>query len=82
MLNCKLCRYIVGAFTSWRVTSIVCGVVPVLHLIAMFFVPETPHYLLSKGQTEKAASALQWLRGAPSVQDVEPELKEVHLDSG
>lgn len=43
----------------------------------MFFVPETPHFLLAKGRTEKAASALQWLRGAPSPQDVEQELKEV-----
>lgn len=79
-MDCKLCRYIVGAFASWRVTSIVCGVVPILHLIAMLIVPETPHYLLGKGQTERAASALQWLRGAPSTQDVEPELKEVNFE--
>ncbi|ODM98291.1 Facilitated trehalose transporter Tret1 [Orchesella cincta] len=69
--------YIVGAIVNWRITSIVCGVVPILHGVAMLFVPDTPRYLLSKGQTEKAAAALQWLRGAPSVQDIEPELKEI-----
>ncbi|CAL8101448.1 unnamed protein product [Orchesella dallaii] len=69
--------YIVGAVVSWRITSIICGVVPILHGVAMLFVPDTPRYLLSKGQTEKAAASLQWLRGAPSVQDIEPELKEI-----
>lgn len=38
--------YVVGALTSWVNLSIVCGVVPVLFVIGMFFVPESPTWLV------------------------------------
>lgn len=38
--------YGVGAITSWVNLSYVCGVVPVLYTIGMFFVPESPVWLM------------------------------------
>lgn len=38
--------FAVGASTTWVNLSIVCGVVPVLFVIGMFFVPESPTWLV------------------------------------
>lgn len=58
--------------------TIICGAVPILHFVLMLFVPDTPRYHLQKGEVNKAARALQWLRGADTTEDVERELKEVN----
>ena len=35
----------------------------VLLILVMFYVPDSPSYLLSKGRDEQAQKSLQWLRG-------------------
>ena len=40
--------YLVGAFTDYVTLSIVCGIVPVLLILFMFVVPESPTYLLKQ----------------------------------
>lgn len=71
--------YVVGALVSWVWTSIICGVIPVIFFVAMFFMPESPRYLLMKGRREDAASSLKWLRGASSTKEIEPELQEMEI---
>lgn len=39
--------YILGAFASPRTTSIVCGIIPIIFGICMFFCPESPTYFVS-----------------------------------
>jgi hypothetical protein len=41
----------------------------------MFFMPESPVYLLSNGRHDDAKASLQWLRGRKY--DVAEELKQV-----
>ena len=41
----------------------------------MFFMPESPYFLLSKGKEEQAINALQWLRG--NNYDVQDELQQM-----
>ena len=41
----------------------------------MFFMPESPYYLLLRGREDDARKALQWLRGKDY--DVEPEMEEM-----
>lgn len=46
--------FVVGSLTSWVILSWVCGAVPVLFVVGMFFVPESPTWLLknvSENQT-------------------------------
>lgn len=40
--------YVLGAYSTWVTTSIICGIVPILLVVFMIFVPETPTYLLKK----------------------------------
>jgi len=61
--------------------SIICAVVPFLFLLAVFFVPESPRYLLMKGRREDASKSLCWLRGTKSAQDVESELLLVRCNT-
>ena len=48
---------------------------PALILLLISFVPESPYYLVMKGQTEKARQQLQKLCGRQ--EDVEPELLRI-----
>jgi len=51
---------------------------PVMLAVAMFFMPESPVYLVSKGRNKEAEKSLQWLRGpnydvAKEVADLQEE---------
>lgn len=50
-------------------------VVPVIITIGLFFIPETPRYLVEKGKFEQARKSLVWLR--PHDFKVEAELLEI-----
>ena len=38
---------------TWRWISVVCAVVPIIFLLSMLFVPESPFYLMKKGENLK-----------------------------
>jgi len=62
-----------GALLSWFWLTIATGIVPLLLFIGLFFIPETPRYLLLKDKESVAKKSLQWLRGASSFYDVDVE---------
>ncbi|GAB0090315.1 facilitated trehalose transporter Tret1 [Sergentomyia squamirostris] len=55
--------HIIGTFLNWKVTAIICAIFPLLCYIVVFFVPESPSWLLSKGDISRATDAHFWLRG-------------------
>lgn len=40
--------YVIGAYIDWRILSGLCAIPPLLLLLGMFFIPESPTYLLKK----------------------------------
>lgn len=48
---------------DWRRVALVCFTVPIVTITALIFIPETPHWLISKGQIERAEKSLCWVRG-------------------
>lgn len=54
--------FILGAFSSPITTSIVCGIVPVIFLILVYFTSETPNYLVRKRQHEEAIECIMKFR--------------------
>jgi hypothetical protein len=55
--------YVFGAFVPYVWMSIACAIIPVLFAVTFFWMPESPMYLLTKGQNDKAEKSLGWFRG-------------------
>jgi len=59
-----------------------CAVFPILSGFLLFFVPESPQFLVEKGRMEEARKALAWFRGfSPASPQVGNELEEVNYIS-
>jgi SP family facilitated glucose transporter-like MFS transporter 8 len=71
--------YFCGANLSYIEMTIACTVLPVLFAVTFYWMPESPLYLLTKGQTEKAKNYLRWFRGVGTGQsaEIEAELSEM-----
>ncbi|XP_059050768.1 facilitated trehalose transporter Tret1-2 homolog [Achroia grisella] len=72
-----LFAYAVGSYTSVLVFNILCTLIPIIFGIIFFFMPESPNYLIVKGQNDEAREALIKLRG--SAYDVDSELNGLKL---
>ncbi|KAM8933991.1 solute carrier family 2, facilitated glucose transporter member 8 [Pelodytes ibericus] len=55
--------YIAGMLLDWRWLAVFCCVPPILMLIFMCFMPETPRYLINQDRFSEALSALRFLKG-------------------
>ncbi len=58
-----LITYVIGAFVPWNVLAWILSAFPALLFGSMFFLPETPTWLLSKNREAEARNALQYYRG-------------------
>lgn len=53
-------QFILGTFFTWREVALISSFIPILTIFALFFVPESPYWLLTKGRTEQAKESLCW----------------------
>lgn len=59
-----LLAYLAGMSGNHRTISLICGVVPLLHVLpAVLWLPESPAFLLARGRTGQAERSLRRLRG-------------------
>jgi SP family facilitated glucose transporter-like MFS transporter 8 len=70
-----LCVYALGLFLPWRYLAVVGSALSALLICLMNIIPETPQYLMSRGDTQSALESLTWLRG-PRI-DVEIECQAI-----
>lgn len=70
-----LIQYTLGSFVTWQILAGVSTIVPILALVFMIFMPETPNFLIVKQKPEKATKSLAKLRG--STYDVEREVDQL-----
>lgn len=71
-----LYSYVFGSILQYIEFNAVCGMWCVIHLIGVCFVPESPYYLMSKNEDNKANASLKKLRGGAEV-DVTQELNVI-----
>ncbi|XP_075984583.1 facilitated trehalose transporter Tret1-like [Anticarsia gemmatalis] len=70
--------YMLGAATSWRMAALLSLSVPIVTmLMALFVVPDTPVWLLSRGKEQDALKSLCYLRGWTSPDNVREEFDEL-----
>ena len=55
-------EYALGAVVTWTVLAGISATIPILALILIIFMPETPNWLLTHGRTEEAKEALKKFR--------------------
>jgi Sugar (and other) transporter len=55
--------YALGATLHWRLVAWCGCVLPVLSMITLFLMPESPAWLARNNKMERASKALSWLRG-------------------
>ena len=60
---------------SWGTITILCMIPPICTVIIMFFMPESPFYLISKNKETDALESIVWLRGNTS--DLDSELEKL-----
>ncbi|KAK9692725.1 Sugar transporter [Popillia japonica] len=65
---------IIGSYLDIMSAALLSSVVPVLHFITFFFMPESPYYLLMSKKEEDAKNSLKIFRG---VDDVSVELSRL-----
>lgn len=70
-------QFLFGLMLKWRDIALINIIFTILAVIALFFVPESPHWLVSKKRIKEARKSLQWLRGWTTPEAVEDELREI-----
>ncbi|XP_032527128.1 facilitated trehalose transporter Tret1-like [Danaus plexippus] len=70
-------QFLFGLLMYWRTVALVNIFFALIAILALFFIPESPHWLVMKKRHDDARKSLQWLRGWTTAQDVELELKDI-----
>ncbi|CAH0548795.1 unnamed protein product, partial [Brassicogethes aeneus] len=65
--------HLIGTYTSWTNTALICCLFPIMGLFSLFGVPESPQWLVKKGKLEEAEEAFYWCRG--EVEEARREFK-------
>ncbi|XP_046650205.1 solute carrier family 2, facilitated glucose transporter member 8-like isoform X3 [Daphnia pulicaria] len=66
---------VMGLWMHWRWLSVICTIEPIIFLVGMICVPESPYFLMRKGKQSEALEALVWLRG--STYNIKAELHQI-----
>uniref|UniRef100_A0A1B6IZ61 Major facilitator superfamily (MFS) profile domain-containing protein n=2 Tax=Homalodisca liturata TaxID=320908 RepID=A0A1B6IZ61_9HEMI len=69
--------FFLGTVTDWRTSALISSVVPIISIIALLQIPETPIWLISRNRQEDALKALCWLRGWVTPEEVQSEYDEI-----
>jgi SP family facilitated glucose transporter-like MFS transporter 8 len=70
--------YIIGSYVSYYTFAYIAVILPILYILGLLWLPETPNYLVSKGKYSEAGRSLRWLRGKDETL-VELELSKLTL---
>lgn len=68
--------YCVGPYVDFLSYQCYCLLVPIVFAATFFFMPDSPHYYIQKGQEDAAAKSLKFLRGK-TMEGIQEELDSI-----
>ncbi|PSN31571.1 hypothetical protein C0J52_20809 [Blattella germanica] len=69
--------FVLGTFLDWKTTGAVLTTLPIISMICLYKVPESPIWLIANGRVRDAEAALCWLRGWVQPRAVQQELNDL-----
>uniref|UniRef100_A0A182S910 Major facilitator superfamily (MFS) profile domain-containing protein n=1 Tax=Anopheles maculatus TaxID=74869 RepID=A0A182S910_9DIPT len=76
-----LLEYSVGPYVGFRALAWISLALPVGFCVLFFWMPETPYFLLARGNKKAAADSLRWLRRTTSIDEELSRMEKLVLDS-
>lgn len=70
-------QFIMGSLMTWRTVAAISAFFPVISILTLFFVPESPTWLIRKQRFSEARQALQWLRGWVQEKSIKAEFDQL-----
>ncbi|KAF8038819.1 hypothetical protein BT93_B1386 [Corymbia citriodora subsp. variegata] len=67
--------YFVGTIVSWRILAVMGGIPAVIQIFSLYFIPESPRWLVKVGRKQEFEAALQRLRGKSA--DISQEAADI-----
>ena len=58
-----LFAYVIGSYVSYYTFAYTAIAIPVIYVLGLIWLPETPNYLVNRGKYTEAERSLRWLRG-------------------
>lgn len=68
--------YCIGPYVSFITFQYLCLIIPIVFIITFYFMPDSPHFYISKGRKADAIKALKFLRGK-STEGVQEEMDTI-----
>lgn len=59
-----LFQYTIGSIATWQIMSMCSATIPIVALLLMYMMPESPNYLVARSKPQKAVKSLSQLRGS------------------
>ena len=76
MASGHLMVFLYGYYLGWRITALMVSVPITVFFTMMYFLPETPYWLVENDRMDSAKKSLQFYRGIDY--DISEELAEIH----
>ncbi|XP_040155799.1 facilitated trehalose transporter Tret1 [Anopheles arabiensis] len=76
-----LFEYSVGPYVGFRALAWISLALPVGFVVLFFWMPETPYYLLARGNKKAAADSLRWLRRSSTIDEELGRMEKLVLES-
>lgn len=71
-------QFALGTLMHWRTVALVSTSIPIISVLVLCFIPESPVWLIRERRFREAVKALQWLRGWVPGYMVESEFKQLY----
>ncbi|CRL00581.1 CLUMA_CG013841, isoform A [Clunio marinus] len=68
--------YSIGPYVGYIAFQFFCLIIPIVFVVTFYFMPDSPHFYISKGRKEDALNSLKFLRGKSS-EGVQEEIDSI-----